>query len=681
MAIPSHGSEACRAVIVVGDDRRAVVRVQGAVDLPVHAVADERATRQLLERDALALVVLEISGSYDGLALARTLRQNYPSLRLVYLTRDSSLRNRLAALELGCQDYISRRVPSAELRARLSWSLRAPPLRPLSTLAPLRTALERIERDRLGGVLRLSDHQEAAEIIFKAGCFDTASFGRLRGEPAFNAALRQPRWQVDYTADAPAASLAQASTLPGVTAPLPLPALDSIPSLDFEDQAETIFDPQPAALAEPRAESLARELETSDIDDDDAEETTERGELAPRGSVQPPGELVDEADAAPFVEDSPTVERAPSVARRHSPPVPAYGPAVVLVIDPAAALNETLTAVLAAAGWRLVSEPSLERALRVARDRRPDMIVVERAADRGAPAGLLAALRSDFLVRETPLLLLENGGLMRARQLGSAQALAAGIAQAAAEPRALSTALADPQIAQLAGSVDTLGTATILRKLAACSFTGRLELRSTQGHNAEVVCLDGALCDATVTAPDPSVGALAMFNLLGYQWDSYRIYREAGIGAVPLGPLDEQVERACDWNNLLLRRVFDQGTAFDDLYLDRTALDAYLRIVPQDALPLVMRMTSGVAPRQLVAEGTDLGAMRLMLCDLRRKSVIRLRSLRSLPTTRTDTRAALSQQTAVIGRRRWWVIGVAAAATVVVAGISYLIVIFVAHAP
>jgi DNA-binding response OmpR family regulator len=114
-------------VLVVDDDRtirELLAAYLGQHDLRVTAVADGDAMRALLGEQVIDLVVLDLKlGAESGLDLARRLRDQ-SAIPIVMLSGQSEEADRVMALELGADDYLTKPFSPRELLARVRAILR-----------------------------------------------------------------------------------------------------------------------------------------------------------------------------------------------------------------------------------------------------------------------------------------------------------------------------------------------------------------------------------------------------------------------------------------------------------------------------------------------------------------------------------------------------------------------------
>lgn len=103
----------------------------------VHEASDALACRALLRQKRLDLVVLDLGlPGIDGMSFARELRSG-SDVGLIIVTRQSAAETRIAALDLGADDYLVKPIHYGELAARIRSVLR-------------RSRRNRVRRLRLG---------------------------------------------------------------------------------------------------------------------------------------------------------------------------------------------------------------------------------------------------------------------------------------------------------------------------------------------------------------------------------------------------------------------------------------------------------------------------------------------------------------------------------------------------
>ncbi|HEV7574879.1 MAG TPA: response regulator [Caldimonas sp.] len=114
-------------VLAVDDDptiRSAIVDYLGQHDFRVTAVADGRAMQEVLGREVVDIVVLDLRlQAEDGMGLARRLRQD-SAIPIIMLTGRRDEADRVMGLELGADDYLTKPFSPRELLARIRAVLR-----------------------------------------------------------------------------------------------------------------------------------------------------------------------------------------------------------------------------------------------------------------------------------------------------------------------------------------------------------------------------------------------------------------------------------------------------------------------------------------------------------------------------------------------------------------------------
>jgi len=114
-------------ILVVDDDediRTALTEYLQRYGLQVVAVADGEEMRELLARQRFELIVLDVRlPGEDGLSLCRYVHEHL-RIPVILLTAMSDLVDRVAGLELGAADYMSKPFEPRELVARIRCVLR-----------------------------------------------------------------------------------------------------------------------------------------------------------------------------------------------------------------------------------------------------------------------------------------------------------------------------------------------------------------------------------------------------------------------------------------------------------------------------------------------------------------------------------------------------------------------------
>lgn len=120
--VPRTGSKFLYNVAVVEDEdltRKAIALSLRAAGYTIHEASDALACRALLRRTPLDVVVLDLGlPGIDGMQFARELRSE-SSIGLIVVTRQSAPEARIAALDLGADDYLVKPIHYGELAARI----------------------------------------------------------------------------------------------------------------------------------------------------------------------------------------------------------------------------------------------------------------------------------------------------------------------------------------------------------------------------------------------------------------------------------------------------------------------------------------------------------------------------------------------------------------------------------
>jgi CheY-like chemotaxis protein len=303
-------------------------------------------------------------------------------------------------------------------------------------------------------------------------------------------------------------------------------------------------------------------------------------------------------------------------------------------------LRETLQAAAGERGLPVINAASGRDAFTLAHQYRPLAVIADEQLPDISGRDLLASLRCDFVVRETPVVLVSGP------QLSSA--LAAGPAGLAPVLEAMESALG-PRVellqrllageaARVPGWVEPVGVANLLRSIGAAGLTGYLLLRHGEHRNAVVSFGQGAICAVAVNSPQSADGPLAMLHLLGYEWHEYFFSPAPELAAAqPMGPLEALVETACRQNNVLLSRLYLEGIRREDQLLNYPAMDLYMSQLNQRSLGLFMQLGEGTPAADMAASGeAGAAALKALLFEMRRKAVIRpgaLKQVRMEPVT------------------------------------------------
>jgi DNA-binding response OmpR family regulator len=144
-----------RLLIVEDDDivADAITRGLAAADYSVLRVASAEAAQAALADEEFAMAVIDVGlPGADGLTLVRRLRSANKALPTLILTARCTLADKVKALDLGADDFLSKPFEAAELAARCRALMR----RSKGALSGL-IKLNRMNVDLLGKQLRIDD--------------------------------------------------------------------------------------------------------------------------------------------------------------------------------------------------------------------------------------------------------------------------------------------------------------------------------------------------------------------------------------------------------------------------------------------------------------------------------------------------------------------------------------------
>ena len=352
-------------------------------------------------------------------------------------------------------------------------------------------------------------------------------------------------------------------------------------------------------------------------------------------------------------------------------------------------VRDALRAAAESLGFKVVIVGSGQEAWNVTHQQRPVALLSDLHLGDADGRELLSAIRSDFVVRETPFLILSADDLARGMASGGAEVITPIITglETVLGPRVLlHHRLSNHDIEEVPGWVEPVGMANLLRTFGAARVTGNLLLRTGEIRNAVVIFKHGEICGATVNSPQASVGPMALLHLLGFEWKEYFfIPTEGAQSQVPLGELETLVEAASRQNAVLMNGVYLEGIKMEGVELDHKAMDAFLQALPTSCLDVLIRLSEGEPPGELIDVGLGGPAqIKAMLFDMRRKGVILPQTLKTLKLDATappvveqpeeePAPAPMPVMEPQEGLPRWLVVLIAGAVTVILTAGAYLL--------
>jgi len=662
---------------------------------------------------------------------------------VAFLSQSASVVDHFRAIQLGALAYLRKPVEAKRLGAavdriltRIEQGDAGHPVRG-PAVQKILAALRQIEEEAASGTLLLARPGDNAQIMFTAGEVQQAHHGPASQEDALTSIAQHGDWLLELRggpqgrigSNRDQRSLIDAVTLseptfedstdlstnptfpnraadrraareedetlaerPRIKVPLPFAPESALGTTRQEAEADdsTMVDPTHPLLgggAPQRPPVLAAQQPT--VSDEPAVATvTDR----PLDLTSTEEELFDEDVPTPLkfgLADEPSIPTAPKV-----PParLPATRPgdglgrwlnevnrAPLLLVIPNEAARLSLTRAAQDAGFSVLcvetGREGYSSAIRV----RPVAILSDLKVPDMDGRELVAAVRTDFMVRETPILMVSGDELAHRLSAGGARAVdpVLGGLKTALLPRVqLYDRLKNDTKEEIGGRLEPVGAGTLLRTLGVARASGTLTLRHGESRQAEVIFAHGDVCGATVSSPDAVVGPLAMLHLVGFDWKEFSFVprRTTDENLVPLGNLGQLLETAHQQNNVLLARVYKQGVHLDDLAVDKDALDLYLQELPPDSLEVLIRLVEGEPAARLAQAGVVTpNVLRSIVFDLRRRAVIRPESLRPVRLEpATGETAAPPVAPLPAPRRRWPVVVAAGCATALLAAGGYL---------
>jgi DNA-binding response OmpR family regulator len=138
-------------VLVVDDDDTIATVVSGYLERAGHTaehVGDGNTALKAIEADPPELIVLDIMlPEVDGLEVCRRVRVSHPGLPIIMLTALGEAEDRIAGLEVGADDYVTKPFSPRELVLRIDSVLRrSAPVKPSRVLSAGSITVDRAAR-------------------------------------------------------------------------------------------------------------------------------------------------------------------------------------------------------------------------------------------------------------------------------------------------------------------------------------------------------------------------------------------------------------------------------------------------------------------------------------------------------------------------------------------------------
>jgi two-component system phosphate regulon response regulator OmpR len=174
-------------ILVIDDDKRIrtlLSRYLGDNGFRVSIAGNAAEARLRLAGLAFDLLIVDVMmPGEDGLALVRALRETM-TVPILMLTARAESESRIAGLESGADDYVSKPFEPRELLLRINNILKrtAPPTKPLIeqvSFGPFTFNRERLELKRSGEPVRLTERERQIMAIFAATPGETVPRDKL----------------------------------------------------------------------------------------------------------------------------------------------------------------------------------------------------------------------------------------------------------------------------------------------------------------------------------------------------------------------------------------------------------------------------------------------------------------------------------------------------------------------
>ncbi|HEV8320403.1 MAG TPA: response regulator [Myxococcota bacterium] len=325
-----------------------------------------------------------------------------------------------------------------------------------------------------------------------------------------------------------------------------------------------------------------------------------------------------------------------------SPAVDALGAPHVLVADDDEAVRRLLDVALKRRGFRVTTAARGEEALAAARADPPDVVLSDVMMPGGDGWWLLARLRQDFRLRETPFIVFTNKGVeshvlealgVRPTAVFRKDPQVANVVRildgALAATRTLFVQAAARPDQPFEGSFEGGGPLILLRALLKARRHGWLKLQSAAGPTATLTLRDDLLVSATVKGPTAGQGRDAVAQVVALEWRSYRFEPAEVAGAGALGPAAGVLREACDRCGRFFERVRAHGLSpAGGAETDPDGAYAYGRAATALAAPVVRALLRRATPDEAAAAtGAARDVVDAILFDMVRHGAILLAGL------------------------------------------------------
>lgn len=313
----------------------------------------------------------------------------------------------------------------------------------------------------------------------------------------------------------------------------------------------------------------------------------------------------------------------------------------VVVADDDPAVTWFMADLLRTSGCEVHEALDGTRALELAWQFRPDVVISDVLMPGLDGIALTRALKRDVALRDTPVVLLswKEDLLHRVRELGTsaaaylrkeadAKSVLARVREALWPRARVEARIAAP--GEVRGRMDDLSVCTLIATVARSRKNGRITIRNV-AHRFDIDIVNGQVGSVvrTTTRGDYDDGPRAIASLFGVHAGRFVVADRPAHAETPTedevraveGAVREAIARARASSQLLAGRA---ALAVERVIVDTSEIEPYLDATPHAERVLIERLAAGEAPRRLLMSGkVDPDALSGILVDFANRGWIR----------------------------------------------------------